>query len=38
VKANQDYILQSLIGLRAAMDEGVPVMGCTHWSLLDNFE
>lgn len=34
----QAYIPQSLKGLKAVMDEGVPVLGYTHWSLLDNFE
>jgi beta-glucosidase len=34
----QAYIPQSLRGLKAVMDEGVPVLGYTHWSLLDNFE
>jgi beta-glucosidase len=33
-----DFIEPSLRGLRAVMDEGVPVVGYCHWSLLDNFE
>ena len=32
------YIDAAIAGLRAAMDEGVPVLGYIHWSLLDNFE
>jgi beta-glucosidase len=28
----------ALAGLKAAMDDGVPVKGYIHWSLLDNFE
>lgn len=32
------FIPESLAGLRAAMAEGVPVMGYCHWSLIDNFE
>jgi beta-glucosidase len=28
----------ALRGLKAAIDEGVPVLGYMHWSLLDNFE
>ncbi|WP_420384440.1 family 1 glycosylhydrolase [Novosphingobium sp.] len=28
----------ALHGLKAAMDDGVPVLGYIHWSLLDNFE
>ncbi len=28
----------SLAGLRAAIDDGVPVLGYLHWTLLDNFE
>jgi beta-glucosidase len=27
-----------LAELRAAMDEGIPVKGYYHWSLIDNFE
>jgi beta-glucosidase len=33
-----DMIKQSLAELKRAMDEGVPVKGYVHWSLLDNFE
>ncbi len=32
------FIPAALEGLKAAMDEGVPVLGYVHWSLLDNFE
>jgi beta-glucosidase len=32
------FIEPSLRRLRAEMDEGVPVLGYCHWSLLDNFE
>lgn len=32
------FIPEAIAGLRDAMDEGVPVIGYTHWSLLDNFE
>jgi beta-glucosidase len=32
------YIPQALSGLHEAMDNGVPVIGYLHWSLLDNFE
>jgi beta-glucosidase len=28
----------ALHGLKSAMDDGVPVLGYVHWSLLDNFE
>jgi beta-glucosidase len=28
----------ALEGLKRAIDEGVPVLGYIHWSLLDNFE
>ncbi|MBC2666801.1 glycoside hydrolase family 1 protein [Novosphingobium flavum] len=33
-----DLIPAALAGLRAAMADGVPVLGYLHWSLLDNFE
>ncbi len=32
------FIPEALAGLKAAMDDGVPVLGYCHWSLLDNFE
>ncbi|QGP78017.1 glycoside hydrolase family 1 protein [Sphingobium sp. CAP-1] len=32
------FIPAALAGLKAAMDDGVPVLGYCHWSLLDNFE
>jgi beta-glucosidase len=32
------FIPAALAGLKAVMDEGVPVKGYVHWSLLDNFE
>ncbi|MBI1683632.1 glycoside hydrolase family 1 protein [Caulobacter hibisci] len=32
------YIKIALQGLKAAMDDGIPVKGYVHWSLLDNFE
>lgn len=32
------FIAPSLAGLRDAMDDGVPVLGYFHWTLLDNFE
>lgn len=32
------FLAPSLDGLRAAIDDGVPVLGYLHWSLLDNFE
>lgn len=31
-------IEQSLASLKSAMDEGLPVLGYFHWSLIDNFE
>jgi beta-glucosidase len=36
VRANM--IPAALVELRRAMDEGIPVEGYLHWSLLDNFE
>jgi beta-glucosidase len=32
------FIPAALTGLKAAIDDGVPVLGYMHWSLLDNFE
>jgi beta-glucosidase len=32
------FIPAALRGLKAAMNEGIPVLGYVHWSLLDNFE
>jgi beta-glucosidase len=32
------FIAPSLAGLLEAMDDGVPVLGYCHWTLMDNFE
>jgi beta-glucosidase len=32
------FLAPSLAGLFAAMDDGIPVLGYCHWTLLDNFE
>ncbi|GAA0456697.1 beta-glucosidase [Actinoplanes capillaceus] len=32
------FLEPSLAGLHAAVDDGVPVLGYLHWTLLDNFE
>jgi len=32
------FIEPSLVGLQGVLDEGVPVLGYIHWTLLDNFE
>ncbi|GAA1960192.1 glycoside hydrolase family 1 protein [Microbacterium deminutum] len=32
------FIEPSLVGLKQAMDAGVPVLGYCHWTLIDNFE
>ena len=32
------FIEPSLSGLLEVIDEGVPVLGYLHWTLLDNFE
>jgi beta-glucosidase len=33
-----EFIHRALAGVQACIDEGVPVIGYMHWSLLDNFE
>ena len=33
-----DFIPRALSGLLNAIDDGVPVIGYIHWTLLDNFE
>ena len=33
-----EFIAPALAGLREAIDDGVPVLGYLHWTLLDNFE
>nr|WP_274636130.1 family 1 glycosylhydrolase [Microbacterium bovistercoris] len=32
------FLEPSLAGLRAAMEDGIPVLGYCHWTLMDNFE
>jgi beta-glucosidase len=32
------YIVNHLLQLRRAMNEGVPVLGYMHWTLADNYE
>lgn len=33
-----DFIRQALEGVKSCVEEGIPVLGYCHWSLLDNFE
>lgn len=33
-----DFIGQALEGVKSCIEEGIPVLGYCHWSLLDNFE
>lgn len=33
-----EFIEPSLAGLREAIEDGVPVLGYCHWTLMDNFE
>ncbi|RPJ09541.1 MAG: beta-glucosidase [Spirochaetaceae bacterium] len=33
-----DYVARHLAGLKNAIDDGIPVLGYFHWSLMDNFE
>jgi beta-glucosidase len=37
-RARAGFIEPSLAGLLDAIDDGVPVLGYCHWSLMDNFE
>ena len=34
----QDWMHRYLLELKRAVDEGIPVLGYTHWSIMDNFE
>lgn len=34
----QDFLHRYLLQLKRAADEGVPVLGYTHWSVMDNLE
>lgn len=33
-----DFVHRYLLGLKRAVDEGIPVIGYQYWSLMDNFE
>jgi len=33
-----DFTRRHLLQLERAIDEGVPVLGYFHWSIMDNFE
>ena len=33
-----DFIHRHLLGLRRAAEEGIPLLGYQHWSIMDNFE
>ena len=33
-----DFIRRYLKQLKCAIDEGIPVLGYQHWSVMDNFE
>ena len=32
------FLYDFLSGLKRAVDEGIPVLGYQHWSIMDNFE
>ena len=34
----QDFLHRYLLELKRAVDEGIPVLGYTYWSIMDNFE
>ena len=36
--ARIDYTHRHLLGVKRAVEEGIPLIGYYHWSLLDNFE
>lgn len=33
-----EYIRRAAMGVKACVEEGIPVLGYLHWALLDNFE
>lgn len=33
-----EFIRRALQGVKSCLEDGIPVIGYTHWSLLDNFE
>lgn len=33
-----DFIHRYLLGLKKAVEEGIPVLGYQYWSIMDNFE
>ncbi|WP_443597779.1 family 1 glycosylhydrolase [Agathobacter sp.] len=37
-KKRVEYIEKAIAGVRKCIEEGIPVIGYLHWSLLDNFE
>lgn len=37
-KMRQDFLHEFLSNLKRAADEGIPVIGYQHWSVMDNFE
>lgn len=37
-RRRQAFIQTALEGVRLCMEEGIPIKGYMHWSLLDNFE
>ena len=34
----QDWMHRYLLELKRAVDDGIPVLGYTYWSIMDNFE
>lgn len=33
-----DFLDSFISGMKRAVDEGIPVLGYQHWSIMDNFE